>query len=140
MMHRKYERPTADEKRRMDAMMRLGCIVSMARAKQGLSFPLKGRVECQHLIMPGKRFGHLYTIPLHEYYHRGIARYPHSSLSNDALREMWGAALTMGKKAFQADHGTEAELWRETQRLLGLSDELPKTKMLPRRLAPSRGI
>lgn len=134
IMHRNYVRPTAWEKLRIDAVMKGGCCVSLRRTEMGLAVPTSGRVEYHHIVEAGKRLGHLYGIPLHEWYHRGVV--PSPARSKKEARERYGASLADSKRAFAASHGlTERELWESLQRALGQSTEWPATKILPRRVA-----
>jgi hypothetical protein len=132
--HKKYIRPTAWEQLRIDAVMKGGCYVSLLRKEMGLAVPTSGRVEYHHIVESGKRLGHLYGFPLHDWYHRGVV--PHSARSKKEARERYGASLADGKRAFVASHGlTEREFWESLQRALGQSTEWPATKILPRRVA-----
>jgi hypothetical protein len=131
--HKNYIAPTREEKARNDRVMKMGCILSAYRTQQGLAVP-KGKTELQHLIKPGKREGHLYTICLHVWYHRGIVPYPFQSRAE--AREVYGASITQGSKAFLEDHGiTQWDLWELTQGKLGMPAERPITKILPRKIA-----
>lgn len=139
MIHRNYIRATAWEKLRIAAMMKGGCIVTMYRLDltkpeppSGRGVPVTGRVECNHIVRDNKRMGHLYTIPMRAWYHRGVV--PHPARSIEEARAWYGAALTDGRKAFLASHGVdEIELWTYLQKLLGMATDLPPSKILPRR-------
>lgn len=132
--HKNQKPPTALEQLRIDAMMKGGCYLSLLRRHLGLPVPTTGIVECQHITRGRKRLGHLYTIPLHSYYHRGVV--PHPAQSKREALELYGASLADGSKAFKNSHGLdELELWQSLQRALGDSAELPKSKVLPRRAA-----
>lgn len=133
MKHRNYTYPTAAERSRERAARKLGCILSRHRIARGLPVPKQGPVDIDHLVKPGKRLGHAFSIPLHPWYHRGVVPYPCTSKAE--ARELYGAAVSDGSKAFLASHGvTRMDLYIETQRLLGLPVETVPTKILPRRL------
>lgn len=123
------KRPTKFEQLRIDAMMKGGCILILRRQLRRLGqVPTNGRVECHHIVDGNKRLGHLYSIPLHSWYHRGVVPYPARSARE--AREWYGASLANGSKAFKADHEVdELGLWQELQQLLGMSDELQESKV-----------
>lgn len=134
MRSRNYVFPTKQERDRERAARKLGCILSRIREAKGLPVPKKGAIEIDHLVKPGKRLGHAFSIPLHSWYHRGVVPYPCTSKSE--ARELYGAAVSDGSKAFLESHGvTRMELYVETQRLLGLPVQTVPTKILPRREA-----
>jgi hypothetical protein len=131
MMHRNYTYPTKADRDRERAARKLGCILSRDRMARGLPVPKQGPVDIDHLVNPGKRLGHGYSIPLHPWYHRGVVPYPLTS--KEEARERYGASVTDGSKAFLASHGvTRLELYQMTQGLLGLPTELPKSKIFKR--------
>lgn len=118
--------PNAAERKRIDAMMQMGCALTW------IKFGRRINAECHHITVARKRLGPLYTIPLSSWYHRGV---PDSGCSQRDMRRDFGASLADGSKAFQESHGiTELELWQRIQFVLGLPDDLPGTKILPRRL------
>lgn len=132
--HKKYIRPTAWEQLRIDAVMKGGCRVSLRRTEMGLAVPTTGRVEYNHITEGGKRLGHLYGYPLHEWYHRAVVPYP--ARNKAEARKLYGASLADGSKAFVASHGlTERELWESLQRAMGMSTEWPESKRVPRAVA-----
>lgn len=134
MMHRNYVRPTREEQARMDRIKKMGCILSKLRAAKGLPVP-RGKTEIQHLVKPGKREGHLYTICLHVYYHQGRP-IPYPCDSRAEAREFYGASVADGSKAFLESHGlTQWDLWEMTQGELKLPCDRPASKIVPRRNA-----
>lgn len=131
MWHRKWVRPTAFEKLRMDAMMKGGCALSLYRRERGLLVPGRGKIECQHLVRNNKRMGHWYTIPLHIYYHQGQIRQVAST--REEARELYGASLKDSMRVFRESHGLDdLELWVWLQGRLGMSAELPASKVFKR--------
>lgn len=124
MMSRNKPRPTKEEAQRMKIIKQMGCMLTWAK------FGEKKYAEIHHIVMPGKRLGHWYTIPLSPWYHRGI---PDAGKTKDEMRAQFGASLADGKRAFVASHHyTELELWQKLQVVMGLDDSLPKSKRVPR--------
>lgn len=132
--HKNYVKPTAFEKLRMDAIRKAGCILTMLRREKGLAVPEHGRIDIQHLKDTTHTFGHLYTIALHSWYHERVVPYPAKSV--EEARQLYGATLRDGTKAFLASHGlTDRDLWVESQKRMGMSTDFPESKILPRRIA-----
>lgn len=126
-MHRGAKPATTDERKRIDAMMQLGCALTWL--KYGYHVP----AECHHITVARKRLGHGYSIPLSSWYHRGV---PDKGFTQRDMRRDFGASLADGSKAFFKSHGvTELDLWAKVQFALGLPDELPRTKVVARRVA-----
>lgn len=136
--HRKYVRPTAYEQMRIDAMMKSGCYLSRLRRAMGLAVP-DGVFECHHITRGGKRLGHIYTVPLHEWYHRGVV--PKDCRNKKEARRRYGASLADGSKAFKASHLLdEFELWQSLQRAMCMDDSLPSSKIYKRPEAHSEAL
>jgi hypothetical protein len=137
--HKNQTWPTAADRARERAARKLGCVLSRNRAARELPVPepRKGSLHIHHLVMPGKRYGHSYSIPLHSWYHEAIVPYPYTSRAE--ARAAFGATVKDGSKAFLESHGvTQWELYDETQRELKLPVERPPTKIMPRRLPPNK--
>ena len=116
--------PTTAERKRIDAMLQLGCVLTWAK------FGRQVNAECHHITVARKRLGHAYTIPLSSWYHRGV---PDPGFTPRDMRRDYGASLADGSKAFCRSHGyTELDLWIHVQHLLGLDDELPRSKIVRR--------
>jgi hypothetical protein len=133
--HKNQTWPNAAERARERAARKLGCVLSRNRVARGLPVPepRKGSLHIHHLLKPGKRYGHGYSIPLHSWYHEAIIPYPYTSKAE--ARAAFGASVKQGSKVFLADHGvTEWELYDETQKELKLPADRPATKIMPRRL------
>jgi len=125
MMSRNQPRPTKEEAQRNKIIKANGCMLNW------LKFGEKKYAEIHHIVMPGKRLGHWYTIPLSPWYHRGTCD---PGKTKTEMRAKYGASLADGTRAFVASHHyTELELWQKLQVTLGLDDELPKSKRVPRR-------
>lgn len=132
--HRNYVRATAWEKMRMDAIQKGGCVLSMYRAERELEVPVGGKVEIHHIVRGNKRLGHLYTVPLRAWYHSRVVPYPATSETEALAR--YGATIKHGMKAFRASHDLDdLDLWQWLQARLGMSTELPPTKIVSRRVA-----
>lgn len=101
--HKKAERWTKAEKARADRMeVVIGCIFC--------SLELGRRGPCQnrhHIISGNKRMGHWYTLP--------VCLGHHADCHNGTY-----------------DHAKQIDTWLKVQHALGLSDELPTTKIYPR--------
>lgn len=132
MMSRNQPRPTKEEAQRNKIIKANGCMLTW------LKFGEKKYAEIHHITMPGKRFGHAYTIPLSPWYHRGTCD---PGKTKDEMRAKYGASLADGTRAFIASHHyTELELWQKLQVVLGLDDSLPPSKIVPRRLGGNRRV
>jgi hypothetical protein len=95
----------------------IGCVCCL------LAFNRQAKCEeIHHIVKGNKRMGHWYTLPLCRDHHQGRA-----------VAGLW-TSIAQGSKAFAAVHGTEIDLWFKVQHMLNLSDELPKSKIVPRRL------
>jgi hypothetical protein len=115
---------TKAEKDRIKRLfLEVGCICCLLR------FGLKNsHIEIHHIVRGNKRLGHWYTLPLCHSHHQQKDKGAWTSIAN-------------GRKAFNAIHGTELDLWLKCQHMLGLPDDLPATKVLPRRVAlPLRAL
>jgi hypothetical protein len=100
----------------------IGCICCLLRT----GVP-NYHVEVHHIVQGNKRLGHWWTLPLCRAHHR--------------IRGVGGifTSIADGSKAFKKIHGTELDLWLKCQHMLELPDDLPTTKILPRRVAASEG-
>jgi hypothetical protein len=120
--------PTKEEAKRIRLMLDLGCIITRER------FGVYAPAECHHIVMGNRRLGHIYTIPLTPYYHRGIITSP--DMNTRDMAALFGASLAHGSKEFIRSHGkTELEWWQIIQRRLGLDDSLDASKVLSREVA-----
>jgi hypothetical protein len=99
----KYPKPTKAEAKRIEVMMRLGCVHC---AYFGKPVPAE---ECHHIVEGMKRLGHWYTLPL--------CRKCHARINQ----------LTKSKEP------SERELWERVQDRLHLPKVWVSTKILPRR-------
>ena len=98
--------PTAEEIKRWALICEKGCIVAH---KHGHSF-----VPCEihHLKSGNLRIGHLYTIGLSAYIHRG-------EYMNLERGNAYGVSLADGSRRFHAVYGSDQELLDYQQDLIG---------------------
>lgn len=98
-------KPTKAEQDRLDAIHAMPCIAcEMEDAKQPL------RTEAHHIVDRGYRKhsgGHMATLPLCGWHHRGELLYP---LSSSEMLFEHGPSLQGHKGAFVATYGHEREL------------------------------
>ena len=119
MMSKNMPRATHYEQQRINRMKaEIGCICCLLRT--GVQ---NYHVEVHHIVQGNRRLGHWYTLPLCRAHHR--------------IRGVGGifTSIADGSKAFKKIHGTELDLWLKCQHMLELPDDLPTTKVLPRRVA-----
>lgn len=118
MMSKNMPRATAAEAHRINRMKgEIGCICCLLRT--GVQ---NYHVEVHHIVQGNRRLGHWWTLPLCRAHHR--------------IRGVGGifTSIADGSKAFKKVHGTELDLWLKVQHMLELPDDLPTTKILPRRV------
>lgn len=99
--------PTVEEAKWMDDIVRFGCVACFVSKHQ----PPCPHAEVHHLLRGGVRIGHLYTIPLGHYHHRG---------ASPNARHPW-------RKRFEAAFGTELELLAMLKVKLGYFDKYEVT-------------
>lgn len=119
MLSKNMPRATTAEAHRINRMKgEIGCICCLLRT--GVQ---NYNVEVHHIVQSSKRLGHWWTLPLCRAHHR--------------IRGVGGifTSIADGSKAFKRIHGTELDLWLKCQHMLELPDDLPTTKILPRRMA-----
>lgn len=108
--------PTKAEKARMDKMKEMGqCVACYQRGIHGW-----GYVELHHLLSGNKRIGHLATVSLCIYHHRGLFESGGGSLAD--AKAVYGPSLAHGSKPFRAEFGTDKELLDLQNALLGEMD------------------
>lgn len=113
-MKHSTKKPTKAEAARFEAIKSLGCL---ACRKLGLAM-FCGPIECHHLLSGGKRRGHMDSVPLGRWHHRGI---PWQTLNSRQMTEAFGPSLAKGSKPFHAMFGSDDELLAETNQLIGVS-------------------
>lgn len=96
---------------------KVGCIC--CREQFGPNRALYIFAEVHHILCGNRRMGHWYTLPLCSQHHRNVL----------GLTDPRWASIAQGRKTFAAVHGTEIDLWKKVQGLLGLPAELPASKI-----------
>lgn len=126
-MKSKAKRPTKAEQARMARLKEMPCMachqLSIVPELEKVWSTFFGSVfgsvcgptEVQHLIRGNKRRGHMATIPLGAWHHRGI---PQEGFSADDMKLIWGPSLARSSKAFHAAFGSDDELLARTNKLL----------------------
>ena len=107
-------KPTKAEQGRLDALHRLPC---MACIQEGIAQP--SRTEAHHLVDKGTRKhsgGHMATLPLCGWHHRGEPVFP---MSSREMRVVYGPSLAKQKREFVATYGSERELLERIDKVLG---------------------
>lgn len=95
---------TKAERQRIESFRNIGCIVSGS-----------SEYDVHHLTEGGRRLGHLFTIPLHPWFHRGV---PEDGWSQSAMEQAFGPSLAKSKRAFVERFGTEAQLLQKVNERL----------------------
>lgn len=111
---RSTSNPTAAERAWIDAIKRAGCVCCIARG-----YPLDAdgpAVEAHHLLSGGIRRGHLHTVGLCQWHHRG--RQIVYSWSHAQHRGRLGPSLAEGSVPFREAFGDDDALMAAQHRLL----------------------
>jgi hypothetical protein len=106
-------KPTKLEQLRLDRIHAMSCCACL----QGM-LPQPFPTEAHHLVDKGYRIhsgGHIATIPLCKWHHRGELLYPHTSRE---MFQLYGPSLATRKRDFVAQFGTERELLELTNQRL----------------------
>lgn len=113
-------RQTKRERARTATILSLTCVYCT------LSGDFRKRpLENHHIVRGNKRMGHWYTLQVCVGHHQG-------QYTDQPIR----VGIHSGRHALKEAYGyDELELWQRQQVALGLDDELPATKILPRRVA-----
>jgi len=128
--HKNYVRPTLEENRRITLMLKMECVCC---AIEPSGWPHE-KPRCHHIVEGNKRLGHWFTLPICDGHHQGDWTYEQRSFRLACKLGMLQApvSLAQGSKLFTAYYGTQRELWLKVQHMLGLSDELPRSKIYKR--------
>lgn len=113
MMHRNAKRPTKAEAARMARLKAMPCVACVTE-----SIPQFEPTEVHHLLSGNRRRGHMFTIPLCAWHHRGIPGARSAFPDTPALLRCFGPSLARSSKAFHAAFGTDDELLERTNKLL----------------------
>ena len=106
--------PTKAEKARMDKMKELGACVACYQT----GLPHKQYIEIHHLLSGNKRRGHMFTVSLCAWHHRGVT----DGVTSKVMETMFGPSLAKGSKPFHFWFGTDEELLQAQNRLLSHGD------------------
>jgi hypothetical protein len=90
----------------MDDFRHVGCIVTR------LKFERWEPYDVHHLLSGNRRRGHLFTIPLSPFYHRGIVPAGYANYENAAAA--LGPSFAKEPRAFRYTFGTDDELLEAT--------------------------
>lgn len=122
-MRHSTRKPSKAEQDRLDAIHAMPCIaceieadISRQRSEIVLSQP--SRTEAHHIVDKGTREhsgGHMATLPLCGWHHRGEPVYP---LGKREMRNLHGPSLADSKKSFRANYGSERDLLAITDKRL----------------------
>lgn len=107
--------PTKAEQARFDRLKEMGkCVACYQLGIHG-----RGPIEIHHLLSGNKRIGHLATVSLCIWHHRGL-----SDMGMAEAVRVLGPSLAYGSKPFRAKFGTDAELLGLQNALLNLPDSI----------------
>lgn len=108
----KTKTPNAGQRRRMDALKEMGCVLCR---EYGL-----GHIppEIHHITSCGRRLGHDHTIPLCCWHHRGT---PWACDRPSQEEATLGPSLARNKRTFVSEFGTELEILDRVNVLLGVA-------------------
>jgi hypothetical protein len=108
-------KPTKAEQARFDAMKEQGiCIACLLRGTQP---QYAQHIEIHHLLSGNRRIGHMATVSLCTYHHRGI---PPFGWGDAEALDYLGPSLAKGSKPFRAAFGTDAEMLAIQNEVLGI--------------------
>ena len=103
---------TKAEQARFDKLKEMGqCVACYQRGIKGFQ-----HIEIHHLLSGNKRIGHLATVSLCPWHHRGVKAIHDCHVYHDIA---YGSSLANGSKPFRAEFGTDAELLAIQNALLG---------------------
>jgi hypothetical protein len=94
--------PTQAEAQRFAEFHDIGCVVTLVYLHRH-----EYSYDVHHIVRDGVRMGHLFTIPLSLWFHRGLLP-EHMSLKDAESR--LGPSMARDKEAFVQEFGTEFEL------------------------------
>ena len=106
--------PTAAERQWLDTVKRLGCLCCIARGYP--HDPDGAVVEAHHLLSGGIRRGHLHSIGLCAWHHRG--RLIVTGWTHAQHRQLLGPSLAEGSVPFHAAFGDDDALMAAQHRLI----------------------
>ncbi len=104
-------KPTKAERARLERLAGMLCVACCIYGK-----PTCHKVEIHHLLSGNKRRGHLFTIPLCSWHHRGD---PWTDCTARYMEANYGPSLARSSKAFHEKFGTDEELLKHVNEWLG---------------------
>lgn len=108
---RSTTKPTREESAWLIAVKEgpcLACLIFTGQQYRGC--------DAHHLLSGGRRIGHLATIGLCEWHHRGVSL----ACNPPVTRKHLGPSLMDGSRLFRAAYGTDAELLSLQKQVLGV--------------------
>ena len=106
---------TKAQQARFEKLIELGCICCRK------NFGMWRMPEIHHIIDGGRRLGHDQTLPLCRYHHQG--QYPDETSTFSMLLDAgWGPPGPPGRRDWVAEFGTELDLLRQLDQILGKED------------------
>lgn len=112
-MRHSTTKPTKAEQAHLDRVHALPCCACVIERILQPS-----RTEANHLVDKGYRIhsgGHMATIPLCGWHHRGELLYPHTSKE---MHFLYGPSMARHKREFIARYGSERKLLTRTNKVL----------------------
>jgi hypothetical protein len=107
---------TKAEQDRFDRIKAGPCLACL---QLGFDLSGQGLVEVHHLLSGGRRRGHMFTIGLCVWSHRGE---PFWGCTHAEMRNHYGPSLAEGSKPFHEAFGSDEELLLMQNRLLGIAE------------------
>lgn len=95
-------KPTKKESKRMDAIKDASICVCCKQRRLMSCY-----VEVHHLLSGNKRMGHMFTIGLCPWHHRGVPMYGYKRRQ---MQEIYGDSLAHGSKPFHELFGSDMDL------------------------------
>lgn len=114
-MHTSTSTPTKAEEARFQLLEKLGCVVTW------VYFRIYSPADMDHLKSGNRRIGHMDTIPLTPWYHRGVTpycRFKRRPLTQKEARKLFGPSRALEPRAFHERFGPNAELLDMTNQLI----------------------
>lgn len=104
------KRMSATERAHVERVKATPCLACRIEGQQAAPYS-----EAHHLLSGGRRIGHMATIALCAWHHRGV---PLGGWTVRETRAELGPSLMDGSKAFRARYGTDTELLEMQRQML----------------------
>ena len=92
----------------IDTIKRGECICCVLNRDRGLATAFFGGCDAHHTLSGGRRIGHMATLGLCAWHHRGVK--PMDGMSDKQATETFGPSLAHGSKPFHAMYGSDSDL------------------------------